>query len=125
VGSSEAVGSGDLNWGTVVSERLTISTTIDERGRRVVAVAGEVDLATAPQLAECLLELTDRDVAVDLSSVTFFGSSGMAVLVQANQAFTDAGHTLHTFGEQEMVRRVLEIAGLYEVFRDGEPPGAH
>lgn len=104
------------------SAQLTITTTIDDRGRRVVAVGGEVDLATAPQLADCLLEFTDRDVRVDLSGVTFLDSSGMAVLVRANQALTAAGHKLQTFAEREMVRRVLEIAGLSEVFRDGESP---
>jgi anti-sigma B factor antagonist len=104
-------------------ERLTIMTTIDDRGQVVVAVAGEVDLATAPDLANCLVDLTDRDVAVDLSAVTFLDSAGMAALVRGNQAITAAGHKLHTFGEQDNVRRVLEIAGLDKLFHDDDPDG--
>jgi anti-sigma B factor antagonist len=102
-------------------ERLTITTAIGDDGRVVVAVAGEVDLATAPQLAECLLGITDRDVAVDLSAVSFLDSSGVSALVAGNKALTATGHSLRTFGEQDNVRRVLEITGLDKVFH-GDPP---
>jgi len=37
-----------------MAERLMITTTIDDASQVIVAVAGEVDLATAPQLTECL-----------------------------------------------------------------------
>lgn len=104
-------------------ERLTITTTIDDRGEALLAVAGEVDLATAPQLAECLLPLADHDVAVDLSAVTFLDSSGISALVAGNGAITGSGHVLRTFGERDNVLRVLEIAGLDKMFH-GQPPGA-
>ena len=104
-------------------ERLTITTTIDDRGKVVVAVAGEVDLATAPQLAACLLDRTDRDVVVDLSRVTFLDSSGLSALVAGNQALRANGHVLRTFGEQDNVRRILEITGLDKVFHDESPGG--
>ena len=99
-------------------ETITITTTPDESGETAVAVAGEVDFATAPQLADRLLDLTGHDVAVDLSAVTFLDSSGIAALVRANQAITGTGHRLRTFGEQDNVLRVLEIAGLDRLFHD-------
>ena len=97
-------------------EGLTITITSQEPGEVVVAVAGEVDFATGPELAERLLDLTDQDVAVDLSAVTFLDSSGIAALVRANEALRPAGHRLRTFGERDNVLRVLEIAGVARLF---------
>jgi anti-sigma B factor antagonist len=99
--------------------RLTITTTIDDAGQVILAVAGEVDLATASQLAECLTAITDRDVNVDLAGVTFLDSSGVSALVVGSRAITESGHRLRTFGEQDNVRTVLEISGLDTMFHDG------
>ena len=49
-------------------------------------------------------------------------SSGLSALVAGNHAITGNGHVLRTFGEQDNVLRVLEIAGLDNVFH-GKPPG--
>ncbi len=103
-----------------MDERLRITTTIDERGWLVLAVAGEIDLATAPQLADCLVAATDRDVAVDLSEVTFLDSSGLSALVAGSRALAEGGHVLRTFGERDAIRRVLEISGLDAVFHEPE-----
>lgn len=54
----------------------------------VVAVAGEIDLLTAPRLTAALDELvrtTTRHIAIDLSETTFIDSAGVHVLVQAHQ----------------------------------------
>jgi anti-anti-sigma factor len=81
-------------------------------GPVVIAVAGEVDMATAPQLDACLSAHSDRDVTVDLSGVTFLDSTGLSTLVTARRALGATGHTLRTTGEQDHVRTVLEVAGL-------------
>jgi anti-anti-sigma factor len=103
-----------------MDERLTITTTIDERGWLVLAVAGEIDLATAPQLAACLVDATGRDVAVDLSAVTFLDSSGLSALVAGSRAVAEGGHVLRTFGESDTILRVLEISGLDAVLHEPE-----
>jgi anti-anti-sigma factor len=49
----------------------------------VITVRGEVDLASAPQLAGAMSELIDRGhthVAVDLGAVEFIDSTGLGVL---------------------------------------------
>ena len=101
-----------------MDERLTITTTIDERGWLVLAVAGEIDLATAPQLADCLVAAADHDVAVDLSAVTFLDSSGLSALVAGSRALAETGHVLRTFGERDTILRVLEISGLDALFHE-------
>jgi anti-anti-sigma factor len=81
-------------------------------GRVVIAVAGEVDLASAPELTSCLLDHGDRDVVLDLSEVTFLDSSGISALVHAQHALQSSGHTLRSTGEREHILKVLQIAGL-------------
>jgi anti-sigma B factor antagonist len=55
----------------------------------VVEVAGEIDMDTAPELAEALTTaLADHPAAVvaDLSAVTYLDSAGLRVLVTAHTA---------------------------------------
>lgn len=63
-----------------------------ERGRGavgVVVVAGEIDMMTEPMLTERLDEALSSEptgaVVIDLSGVTFFGSSGIAALAVARE----------------------------------------
>ena len=49
-------------------------------GTTVVTAAGELDMATAPKLRECLLT-TEGNVVVDLRAVSFLDSSGIGVLI--------------------------------------------
>jgi anti-sigma B factor antagonist len=95
---------------------LSLDVSSDDAGRVVIAVAGEVDMATAPQLAHCLLGHTGTDVVVDLSEVTFMDSTGMTALVQGYNAARKSGCTLRTTGERDVIRRVIEISGLDGMF---------
>jgi anti-sigma B factor antagonist len=86
----------------------------------VLAVQGEVDLATAPQLER---ELTTAlatpgatGVRVDLSGVEFMDSAGLRVLVAALRTAEDGGRTLTLSSPHERVRRIIQITGLSEVF---------
>jgi anti-sigma B factor antagonist len=84
----------------------------------VVAVSGEVDLATAPQLEECLLAHADRNVTVDLAGVSFLDSCGLHALVMARNRLHERGYELRTVNEQDHVRRVLELTGLNQLFHE-------
>jgi anti-sigma B factor antagonist len=73
---------------TVVgSELLTVVAAVDSAsGAMVLTVVGEVDMVTAPMLRERLDVLFRADrapIVVDLSRVEFFGSTGLAVVVNA------------------------------------------
>src|SRR5690349_17491009 len=63
--------------------QLGIDVTEAKPGQVVVAVAGEVDMATAPLLERALLRYTECDVIVDLDAVEFLDSSGLRVLIKA------------------------------------------
>jgi anti-sigma B factor antagonist len=97
---------------------LRFDITSDGRSRTVIAVEGEVDLATAPQLADCLLDQTGSDVLLKLSGVTFLDAQGIAAIIQGHNALHGAGRTLRIAGERDNVRKVLDIAGLLTVLHD-------
>jgi anti-sigma B factor antagonist len=102
---------------------LSIDVRQDGDSRVLVAVAGEVDMATAPQLGEVLRAHTGVDVVVDLSAVPFLDSSGLSVLVRARADVTGMGRTLRVIGEQDNVRKILEVTGLLgPLHGDGEAP---
>jgi anti-anti-sigma factor len=95
------------------------SVALDD-GVRVIAVRGELDLSTAPDLEAPLEEAVatgDASVLVDLSDCEFIDSTGIALIVRAWQRLDRAadgagGGRLVICGGSEQVRRVLGITGL-------------
>lgn len=87
----------------------------------VVAVAGEIDAATAPILKEQLLALVETGVAqivVDLSEVTFIESVGLGTLVAARKRMVahDRNLCLVIADHQVNIRGPFEITRLDDVF---------
>lgn len=99
---------------------LHIQRVSGDTGQVVVVVAGQVDLATAPQLAEALA-LARRDcpaeVVADLTKVDFLDSVGVRVLVEAAREAGRQGSSLSVWGASGWVARVLEITGVEEYLR--------
>jgi anti-sigma B factor antagonist len=59
--------------------------TVDVGGTTVVAVTGEVDIATTPQLRSALQDAAEP-LVVDLSGVTFMDSTGLATMLTTASA---------------------------------------
>jgi anti-sigma B factor antagonist len=89
-------------------------------GIRVIAVRGELDLSTAPELEGPLEEAVadgDASIVVDLSECEFIDSTGIALIVRAWQRLDRAAEGDGTgrvvlCSCDNQVRRVLEITGL-------------
>jgi anti-anti-sigma factor len=97
--------------------RIQLAVT-DEADRRVIQVSGEIDPLTAPELDEAV-RAAARDasvVAIDLSEVSFLDSSGLRVIVAAQQELEGNGVGLVISNPSDSVRRVLEISGLSQHF---------
>jgi anti-anti-sigma factor len=113
---------------TSVGLMTQLSIDIREAGQRhvVVAIAGEVDMATAPLLARALRWYTECDVIVDLSATGFLDSSGLAVLLHTKKRLQATGRTLRTTGERGSVLTAMRIAGLVDAFHGplAEDPAA-
>ena len=87
------------------------SLTVERNGdETVVRVTGEIDVATAPRLEDCLLELDREPIALDFSAVTFMDAAGIRVLVAMQQRAGARGFLLRAVKPAQM--RVLEIAGV-------------
>ena len=85
----------------------------------VLAVEGELDTLTAPELETALTGLLVGDEArlvVDLSGVTFLASSGLAVLIHAAHRAGETGRALHLVVSGRAVRRPLEVTGSAQLF---------
>ena len=91
-----------------------------EGGIRVIAVRGELDLSTAPELEGPLDEAIaagDASLVVDLSECEFIDSTGIALIVRAWQQLDRAAEGDGTgrvviCSSNHQVQRVLEITGL-------------
>jgi len=82
----------------------------------VVRVSGEVDLATAPSLAEVLAGCKGGSVLADLTDVTFMDAAGLNALVAARRYLDRHGASLFVQGASARVARLFEITGLDQVF---------
>ena len=93
----------------------------------VVRVIGEVDVAASPILREALVELIDGmgalSITLDLGEMGFLDSTGVGVLVGALRSVRAKGGSLVLTQIRPNVRKVLDIAGLLEIFGVTPPEG--
>ena len=91
---------------------------IKKQGATIVVLKGDVDLESSPAAREVLLKSVEGagKVLVDLSSVTYIDSSGVASLVEALQAAKRNGGRFALLAASDPTRRVLELARLDKVF---------
>jgi anti-sigma B factor antagonist len=88
----------------------------------VVKVAGEIDMASAPELRECLHQMIDagsRRLVVDLRQVRLIDSVGLGVLVGARRRLQEHGDDdgwIRLAGAGELILRALRLSGLDRVF---------
>jgi anti-anti-sigma factor len=83
----------------------------------VVFLAGELDLATAPELTGVLGPLIARgpqELTLDFSGLSFIDSSGVAALVDSQQRLNEQQRRLSIHRAQHGAVRVFEIAGLVD-----------
>jgi len=90
----------------------------DHDGKAVLTLVGELDMAAAAAVRSALTEAVGAgdDVVVDLTELGFIDSSGLAALLAAHKAATQAGRSVTLRGVQGNVKRTIAIAGLSEVF---------
>jgi anti-anti-sigma factor len=104
---------------------MSLTIGVDDRDdATVIAVDGELDLASAPDLADVAARrLADGGAAgapvnliIDLSKLTFCDSAGLRVFVKFRSDLDARGGRFVLAAPQPIVRRVLEVSGLVELF---------
>jgi len=98
---------------------LRLATT-DENGITVLAAHGEVDVSTAPQLRQAIIEEASAGpgpLVIDLSDVDFLDSTGLGVLVSGLKRFRTMDSDVLLVVTSTRILKVFEVTGLTQVFR--------
>jgi anti-sigma B factor antagonist len=99
---------------------MSLKLTIQDHGdHATIQVAGEIDLATSPQLQAVLVDLVDRgahQLIVDLGQVSFLGCAGIGMLVNTRRRVLAHGGSLKLVRPRPFVQRVLELTRMTTVF---------
>jgi anti-sigma B factor antagonist len=91
---------------------------LDEE-RHVVAVAGEIDLFTAPELKAALaaaLEAGRTRIVVDLTDTSFLDSTALGVLIGAVKRLRSRDGVLTIVNTDRNIAKTFEITGLDQIF---------
>ena len=109
----------------MADRRPTFATHQAQDGDRCrLMLRGELDLASAPLLEAELRKVQlsgARHVELDLSGLEFIDSTGLTVLIRANEAAESNGHTLSLSGQNPQVQRLFELTGMVERFTFAGP----
>jgi anti-sigma B factor antagonist len=85
----------------------------------VIALAGEVDLYTAPEFKQQLLDVIGqgaKEVIVDFSDTTFIDSTTLGVLVGGVKRLRTNDGQLSLVCSDRNITKIFEITGLDRVF---------
>ncbi|HYY64396.1 MAG TPA: STAS domain-containing protein [Gaiellaceae bacterium] len=88
-------------------------------GAYVIALAGEVDLYTAPEFKQQLLDVIakgGKHVIVDFSDTTFIDSTTLGVLVGGVKRLRTNDGQLSLVCNDRNITKIFEITGLDRVF---------
>lgn len=93
-------------------------------GARVLVVTGELDLASADEFVAAVTgsDMDEDAVLLDLAGVTFMDSTGLAALITVRNSARDQGRRMVVESYSPAVARVLELAGLADLFLDADEP---
>jgi anti-sigma B factor antagonist len=92
-----------------------------------MTLRGELDLASAPALAQELetLQLTDAPLIVlDVRGLEFIDSTGLRVILAANTRAQEGGHEFALTHVQPQLQRLLTITHVSEHLRIIDSPDA-
>ena len=84
----------------------------------VISPVGELDLYTAPELKQELLEAIEggvTEIVVDLTRTTFIDSATLGVLVGAVRRLRERDGKLSIVCSDRSIRKIFEITGLDRV----------
>ncbi|MFF8596291.1 STAS domain-containing protein [Streptomyces sp. NPDC015220] len=98
---------------------LTTARHTHPSGAVVLAVAGELDHHTAPDLTLAIQETAfsqDAPVVIDLSDLAYCDSTGITVLITAYRRAGEARTRLALAGLSADLMRVFRIVGLDQIF---------
>ncbi len=94
---------------SALSNRLTIEVAND----RTLVLGGELDAHSAPSLDAALDDLDAAGaITLDLSSLDFMDSSGLRVVIEANQRAQASSGSMVLLRPNRTISRLFDVSGL-------------
>ena len=89
-----------------------------EDGTTCLVLRGDLDLSTAPDLREALVEVIDEGarIVIDMEAIDFLDSAGLGILVGGLKRARTSGGELELVCSSRAVLKPIEITGLDRVF---------
>jgi anti-sigma B factor antagonist len=88
-------------------------------GVYVISLGGEIDLYTAPEFKQQLIDAVQagaQTIVIDLTKTTFIDSTTLGVLVGAVKRLRENGGELSLVCRDQNITKIFEITGLDRVF---------
>jgi anti-anti-sigma factor len=87
-------------------------------GQTLLTVSGDIDLASSDQLWDALQPciLPGARVVIEGSGIAFIDSTGLGVLIRAVNRAEEVDAVLSLAAPSDPLRRLLELAGVGEMF---------
>lgn len=91
-----------------------VRLSVEELDSSTLALKGEIDAHTAPDLAARYVTLPpgDGDFTIDMSAVEFMDSSGLRVIIELHQRAEQESRRLVLHAPSQPVARLIELSGL-------------
>jgi anti-sigma B factor antagonist len=107
-------------------ESLPFSLDVDTQEERTVfRLAGELDMASAPQLEEALRTGEHRnasEIVFDLRGLSFLDSMGLSALIRAHVASGDGHRKVSFVRGGDVVSKVMQLTKMDDQFDWVDPP---
>jgi len=111
-------------FGTVFEEAalegIRLETGLREiSGTKILDVAGEIDVYTAPQFKEAvngIIATGQKHLIINMGEVTYMDSSGFGTLLSATRRLRPQGGTINLVKCNNAIDRILRITRLNTVF---------
>jgi anti-sigma B factor antagonist len=102
-------------------QKHALQVAVEElEGIPVLRAAGELDLATIPELRVVFNEITDqspRAIIFDFAGITYLDSSGLGILVSAKRRLGGHGGEVIVISNASCVLKALALSGLDQIIR--------
>jgi anti-anti-sigma factor len=103
---------------------LAIEERTDDDGRRLLVLAGDIDLTTMPGLTDRVLTpgSGDQVVVLDLEGVRFMDSPGLGSIIHCHRRLAESGGTLVLRAPGRHLRELFELVQLESLVTVEKPP---
>jgi anti-sigma B factor antagonist len=94
---------------------FAVEVVVPDENQPVVAIHGEVDIATAPELRQQLFDIVDQhpsQIVLDLTDMGFIDCSGIAVIAAARAALPAQECEIILRAPNRLARKVFQLTGL-------------